>query len=70
MRSELSPSQASALPSLSGAEVEQFEPKAGDVLDGRFVLEEPIGEGGVGFIFRAIQFKVQRPVAEIGRAHI
>jgi serine/threonine protein kinase len=37
--------------------------QAGDVLDGRYVLQEPIGEGGVGLIFRAIQFKVQRPVA-------
>ncbi|HEX4353916.1 MAG TPA: serine/threonine-protein kinase [Polyangiales bacterium] len=35
----------------------------GDVLDGRYVLQDPIGEGGVGLIFRAIQFKVQRPVA-------
>jgi serine/threonine-protein kinase len=33
------------------------------VLDGRYVLQDPIGEGGVGLIFRAIQFKVQRPVA-------
>jgi len=56
---------SSALPSLSEAatQVEPFEPKPGDVLDGRYVLEEPIGEGGVGTIFRAIQFKVQRPVA-------
>jgi serine/threonine protein kinase len=35
----------------------------GDVLDGRYVLQDAIGEGGVGLIFRAIQFKVQRPVA-------
>jgi serine/threonine-protein kinase len=32
-------------------------------LDGRYVLEDAIGEGGVGLIFRATQFKVQRPVA-------
>jgi eukaryotic-like serine/threonine-protein kinase len=38
-------------------------PRAGEVLDGRYVLEDPIGEGGVGLIFRATQFKVQRPVA-------
>ena len=37
--------------------------KPGDLLDGRYVLQTPIGEGGVGLIFRAIQFKVQRPVA-------
>lgn len=55
------------LPSLSGIEVgASAEPeafKSGDVLDGRYVLQDTIGEGGVGFIFRAIQFKVQRPVA-------
>ncbi|MET0386751.1 MAG: serine/threonine-protein kinase [Polyangiales bacterium] len=39
------------------------DPKPGDVLDGRYVLQETIGEGGVGFIFRAIQFKVERPLA-------
>ena len=55
------------LPSLSGheasasSEVEAL--KTGDVLDGRYVLQDTIGEGGVGTIFRAIQFKVQRPVA-------
>ena len=44
-----------------GAGHEALQP--GDVLDGRYVLQDPIGEGGVGLIFRAIQFKVQRPVA-------
>jgi serine/threonine-protein kinase len=33
------------------------------VLDGRYVIEDAIGEGGVGLIFRATQFKVQRTVA-------
>lgn len=56
------------LPSLSGLEASAASSevgalKTGDVLDGRYVLQDPIGEGGVGFIFRAIQFKVQRPVA-------
>jgi serine/threonine-protein kinase len=51
------PTQAQA----STASPEQA--KSGDVLDGRYVLQQPIGEGGVGFIFRAIQFKVERPVA-------
>lgn len=58
---------AGPLPSLSDAEPvavgEPTLPKSGDVLDGRYVLEDMIGEGGVGMIFRAIQFKVQRPVA-------
>lgn len=38
-------------------------PGPGEVLDGRYVLQDAIGEGGVGLIFRATQFKVQRPVA-------
>jgi serine/threonine protein kinase len=54
------------LPSVSAAAAGSggFEAlQTGDVLDGRYVLQETIGEGGVGLIFRAIQFKVQRPVA-------
>jgi serine/threonine protein kinase len=46
---------------VSGAATEALKP--GDVLDGRYVLQDAIGEGGVGLIFRAVQFKVQRPVA-------
>lgn len=38
-------------------------PGPGEVLDGRYVIEDAIGEGGVGLIFRATQFKVQRTVA-------
>ncbi|MEY4581607.1 MAG: hypothetical protein RL701_6310 [Pseudomonadota bacterium] len=69
MSSESPPQSIASLPSLPGAEnggagpIELQDPQPGDVLDGRYVLQEPIGEGGVGFIFRAIQFKVQRPVA-------
>ncbi|HTU61302.1 MAG TPA: serine/threonine-protein kinase [Polyangiales bacterium] len=55
------------LPSLSdtqpGVATESPTPKSGDIMDGRYVLQDQIGEGGVGFIFRALQFKVQRPVA-------
>jgi serine/threonine protein kinase len=58
---------AGPLPSLSdtqpGVASESPTPKSGDIMDGRYVLQEQIGEGGVGFIFRALQFKVQRPVA-------
>lgn len=58
---------AEPLPSLSEAQPvaagESPAPKSGDILDGRYVLQETVGEGGVGFIFRAMQFKVQRPVA-------
>jgi len=58
---------AGPLPSLSdtqpGVATESPAPKSGDIMDGRYVLQDQIGEGGVGFIFRALQFKVQRPVA-------
>lgn len=58
---------AAPLPSLSdtqpGTHGESPAPKSGDIMDGRYVLQDQIGEGGVGFIFRALQFKVQRPVA-------
>ena len=58
---------AGPLPSLSdtqpGVASESPTPKSGDIMDGRYVLQDQIGEGGVGFIFRALQFKVQRPVA-------
>ncbi len=36
---------------------------AGDVLEGRFQVEDRIGEGGVGFVYRAIQLKLNRRVA-------
>src|ERR1700741_3093296 len=52
------------LPAASGIASPSAEvPGPGEVLDGRYVLEDAIGEGGVGLIFRATQFKVQRPVA-------
>jgi serine/threonine-protein kinase len=35
----------------------------GQVLDGRYKIEEVIGQGGMGMVFRAIQTSVQRPVA-------
>src|SRR4051794_26548739 len=38
-------------------------PKPGDVLDGRYLLQEQIGQGGVASVFRALQFRVRRPVA-------
>jgi hypothetical protein len=52
------------LPASSGHVAPSTEvPGPGEVLDGRYVLQDAIGEGGVGLIFRATQFKVQRPVA-------
>src|SRR5450432_3410168 len=55
------------VPALPDSEAERGVPaealKPGDVLDGRYVLQDAFGEGGVGLIFRAVQFKVQRPVA-------
>lgn len=38
-------------------------PKAGDVLDGKYVLREPIGEGGMGSVFLADQPALARTVA-------
>jgi serine/threonine protein kinase len=38
-------------------------PRKGDVLDGRYLLQDAIGEGGVGTVFRALQFRVKRQVA-------
>jgi serine/threonine protein kinase len=35
----------------------------GDVLEGRFQVEDRIGEGGVGFVYRAVQLKLNRRVA-------
>jgi|GEM_PF-3480144 len=35
----------------------------GDVLEGRYQVEDRIGEGGVGFVYRAVQLKLNRRVA-------
>lgn len=35
----------------------------GQVLDGRYRIEDVIGQGGMGLVFRAVQTSVQRPVA-------
>ncbi|MGA9520515.1 MAG: protein kinase [Myxococcaceae bacterium] len=35
----------------------------GQVLDGRYQIEEVLGQGGMGMVFRATQTSVQRPVA-------
>jgi serine/threonine protein kinase len=50
---------SSAIAGSSSTEV----PGPGEVLDGRYLLQDAIGEGGVGLIFKAMQFKVQRLVA-------
>jgi eukaryotic-like serine/threonine-protein kinase len=38
-------------------------PTTGDVIEDRYLLQEPLGEGGVGLVFRAQQLRVQREVA-------
>lgn len=35
----------------------------GDVLEGRYQIEDPLGEGGVGLVYRALQIKLHRRVA-------
>jgi len=37
--------------------------RAGDLLDGRYQIEGPLGEGGVGVVYRALQIKLHRRVA-------
>ncbi|MCI0573563.1 MAG: protein kinase [Myxococcaceae bacterium] len=39
------------------------DPLVGRVLNGRFDIQEPIGEGGMGKVYRAIQTPLGRPVA-------
>ena len=38
-------------------------PRAGVVLDGRYLLERPVGRGGMGMVFRATQLNLGRQVA-------
>jgi eukaryotic-like serine/threonine-protein kinase len=64
MSSPTPPGGVPPLPASSAIAAPSSEvPGPGEVLDGRYVLQDAIGEGGVGLIFKAMQFKVQRPVA-------
>jgi serine/threonine-protein kinase len=38
-------------------------PSKGNVLDGRYLLQDSLGVGGVGTVFRALQLRVKRAVA-------
>ncbi|MEV8274435.1 serine/threonine-protein kinase [Microbacterium sp. NPDC077184] len=40
-----------------------FDPSPGDVLDGRYLLRELIGEGGTAKVFRAHDLRLERAVA-------
>jgi serine/threonine protein kinase len=37
--------------------------RAGDLLEGRYQVEDKIGEGGIGVVYRAVQLKLHRRVA-------
>lgn len=39
------------------------DPLVGTVLDGRFLIQEVIGQGGMSVVYKAIQLRVNRPVA-------
>jgi serine/threonine protein kinase len=41
----------------------QDDPLLGEVVDGRFRIDQVLGEGGMGKVYRAMQLSVDRPVA-------
>jgi tRNA A-37 threonylcarbamoyl transferase component Bud32 len=68
MGSSLTPPRLSArippLPPTDEAEREESEALVtGDVLEGRYQIEDRIGEGAIGVVYRALQLKLHRRVA-------
>ncbi len=41
----------------------EYDPNIGMVLDGRYLIEDPIGAGATGVVYRGVQTKVDRKVA-------
>ncbi|PWT96883.1 MAG: hypothetical protein C5B53_08785 [Candidatus Melainabacteria bacterium] len=46
-----------------GHSVKSRDPLIGTTLDGRFVIEEVLGTGGISIVYKAKQLRVDRPVA-------
>ncbi len=56
----------SKIPSAAGRMADMLrisEQLAGEVVDGRYRIESPLGQGAAGFVFRAVDLQTREPVA-------